>query len=318
MTINSGRLLTKECSRDIVHRWEHNPLIGIKDLDFNCADIHNAGVVYFKGEVLLLVTIEYLTGHRGIHLARPTPDGHYEVEHKPFLKQSGQYKYLCHESKGVLDGRVTFLEGLYYILYNAFGDYGYRLGLARTKDFEKVERMGFISEPDTKAGVLFPAKIKDRYTRLERPGDGSIWVTYSDDLLHWGGSEIVISSRGGFWDESRIGAGAIPIEIDEGWLVLYYGVKETSGGPIYRIGAVILDKQEPTKIVGRTNIPILSPRLNYERIGDVPNLVFPSGALVDEKGNLKIFYGAANSCICFGTTTIKDVVDNCFESQVEY
>jgi predicted GH43/DUF377 family glycosyl hydrolase len=318
MTGNSARLLTKECSRDIVKRWGHNPLIGIKDLDFNCADIHNAGVVHFQSEVLLLVTIEYLTGHRGIHLARPTSDGHYKVESEPFLKQSGHIKHLRHESKGVLDGRVTFLDGVYYIMYNAFGDYGYRLAIARTEDFRKIERMGFISEPDTKAGVLFPEKIKGRYTRLERPGDGSIWVTYSDDLLHWGGSKLVISPRGGFWDESRIGAGATPIEIEHGWLVLYYGVKETLAGPIYRIGAVILDKQEPTEIVGRTNIPILSPRMNYERIGDVPNLVFPSGALVDENGNLKIFYGAANSCVCVGTTTIEEIVDNCFESKVEY
>ena len=318
MTGNSTRLLVKECSRDIVQRWGRNPLIGIKDLDFNCADIHNAGVVYFQGEVLLLVTIEYLTGHRGIHLARPISDGCYKVQSKPFLKQSGHVKCLCHESKGVLDGRVTFIDDVYYIMYNTFGDYGYRLALARTEDFEKVERMGFISEPDTKAGVLFPAKIKGRYSRLERPNDGSIWVTYSDDLKHWGGSELVISPRGGFWDESRIGAGATPIEIEHGWLVLYYGVKETLAGPIYRIGAVILDKKEPTKIVGRTNIPILSPRMNYERIGDVPNLVFPSGALVDEHGNLKIFYGAANSCVCVGTTTIEEIVDNCFESKVEY
>jgi len=133
---------------------------------------------------------------------------------------------------------VTFLDGVYYILYNAFGNYGYRLELARTEDFRSVERIGLISEPDTKAGVLFPDKIKGRYARLERPGDGSIWITYSNDLLHWGGSELVISPRGGFWDESRIGAGATPMEIDQGWLVLYYGVKEAPAGPIYRIGAV--------------------------------------------------------------------------------
>lgn len=318
MIINSSSLLTKRCGRDIVHRWEQNPLIGINDLDFNCSDIHNAGVVYFQDEVLLLVTIEYLTGHQGIHLARPTSDGIYKVDSKPFLNQSEERKYKRHESRGVLDGRVTFLDGAYYILYNAFGNYGYRLALARTEDFESVERIGLISEPDTKAGVLFPNKIKGRYARLERPSDGSIWLTYSDDLLHWGGSELVISPRGGFWDESRIGAGATPIEIKHGWLVLYYGVKETLGGPIYRIGAVILNREEPTEIVGRTNIPILSPRENYERIGDVPNLVFPTGALADNDGNLKIFYGAANSCVCVGTTTIEKIVENCLESEVEY
>jgi predicted GH43/DUF377 family glycosyl hydrolase len=318
MIMDTSNLLTKQCGRDIVHRWEQNPLIGINDLDFNCSDIRNAGAVDFRGEVLLLVTIEYLTGHQGIHLARPTSDSHYKVESKPFLNQSEEQKYKRHESRGVLDGRVTFLNGIYYILYDAYGDYGYRLALAKTEDFESVERIGLISEPDTKAGVLFPEKLNGRYARLERPCDGSIWVTYSDDLLHWGGSELVISPRGGFWDESRIGAGATPIEIEHGWLVLYYGVKETLAGPIYRIGAVILNRQEPTEIVGRTNIPILSPRENYERIGDVPNLVFPTGALADNDRNLKIFYGAANSCICVGTTTVEKIMENCFESEVEY
>jgi predicted GH43/DUF377 family glycosyl hydrolase len=301
-----------------VHRWEQNPLIDISDLDFNCSDVHNAGVVDFHGEVLLLVTIEHLTGHRAIHLARPTSNGHYKVENKPILNHSDEHKYTRHESRGILDGRVTFLDGVFYILYNAFGDYGYRLALARTKDFKSFERIGLISEPDTKAGVLFPVEINGQYARLERPSDGSIWVSYSVDLLHWGGSELVISPRGGFWDESRIGAGATPIEIDKGWLVLYYGVKDTQSGPIYRIGAVILGRNDPTKIVGRTNIPILSPREKYERIGDVPNLVFPSGAIADNDGNLKIFYGAANSCICVGTTTIDKIIENCFESKVEY
>jgi predicted GH43/DUF377 family glycosyl hydrolase len=318
MTITNGRLLTKKCGRDIVHRWEKNPLIDIKDLDFNCSDIRNAGAVDFNGEVILLVTIEYLTGHQGIHLARPTSDGDYKVQTRPFLSQSDQQKYSRHESRGVLDARVTFLDGIYYILYDVYGDYGYRLAIAKTQNFETVERIGLISEPDTKAGVLFPAKLKGRYARLERPSDRSIWVTYSDDLLHWGGSEIVISPRGGFWDETRIGAGAVPIEIEHGWLVFYYGVKETPAGPIYRIGAVILDRKEPTRIVGRTNIPVLSPRENYERIGDLPNLVFSIGALADSRGNLKIFYGAANSCICLGTTTVDKIVENCFESEVEY
>lgn len=319
MAVRSKEMFTRQHGIDIIHRWEGNPLIDICDLDFKCSDIHNAGVVSFHGEVLLLVTIEYLSGRRSIHLARPTADGHYDVESKPFLSPSEEPKYKRHESRGVLDGRVTFLDDVYYILYNALGDYGFRLALARTEDFRSVERIGLISEPDTKAGVLFGAKIKGRYARLERPRDGSsIWVTYSNDLIYWGGSELVISPREGFWDANRIGAGATPIETDHGWLVFYYGAKDTSSGPIYRIGTVILDKEEPTQIVGRANIPVLSPRENYERIGDVPNLVFPTGALADDNGNLKIFYGAANSCICIGTTTIKKIVDNCVKSKEEY
>ena len=319
MIVRSNSVLTRRRGQDIVHRWEGNPLIDISDLSFKCSDIHNAGVVSFQGQVFLLVTIEYLSGRRSIHLARPTGDGHYDVEREPFLSPSRERKYKRHESRGVQDARVTFLEGVYYILYNALGDYGFRLGLARTEDFQSVERIGLISEPDTKAGTLFPAKIKGRYARLERPRDGSsIWITYSNDLVHWGGSQLVISPREGFWDANRIGTGPPPMEIEQGWLVLYYGAKDTSAGPIYRIGTVILDKQEPTQVVGRADIPILSPREKYERIGDVPNLVFSSGAVLDADGQLKLYYGAADSCICVGTTTIDEIVTNCVESEGEY
>jgi predicted GH43/DUF377 family glycosyl hydrolase len=319
MTARTNRKFARNRRVDIIHRWEGNPLIDICDLDFKCSDIHNAGVVSLAGEVLLLVTIEHLSGRRSIHLARPGANGYYNVESEPFLSPSQEPRYKRHEIRGVLDGRVTFLEGVYYIMYNALGDCGFRLALAKTDDFRSVERIGIISEPDTKAGVLFPAKIKGRYARLERPGEGnSMWVTYSDDLIHWGGSELVISPRGGFWDSNRIGAGAVPTTIEQGWLVFYYGVKDTSSGPIYRIGAVILDKQEPTEVIGRTNIPVLSPREPYERIGDVPNVVFPSGLLADEQGGLKLFYGAADSCICVGTSTIEKIVDHCVESRQEY
>ena len=300
--------------RDIVHRWEGNPLFGISDLSFNCSDILNAGVVTFQENLLLLVTIESLAGQRCVHLAQLGKGGRFEVDSKPFLKPSTDPKFKCHESGGILDARVTFLEGNYYIVYDAFGEHGYRLAMARTKDFKLVERLGLISEPDTKAGALFPEKIGGRYARLERPTQGgSIWITYSDDLTYWGGSEVVIGPRGGYWDSDRVGAGAVPMEIEQGWLLIYYGAKDTSAGPVYRIGAVILDRNDPTKVVGRSGIPILAPRENYERLGDVANLVFSTGAVIDNDEHLHLFYGAADSCICLGTTTVKEIVDVCME-----
>lgn len=319
MVVTRRSRFVKRHNQDIVYRWEGNPLISISDLGFKCADIHNAGAVSFEEEILLLVTLEHLSGQRSIHLARSDTKGYYQVEEAPFLRPSSDSKYKQHELHGVLDGRVTFLEGMYYIMYNSLGEHGYRLALAKTKDFRSVEKIGLISEPDTKAGTLFPARIKGRYARLERTGcDNSIWITYSDDLIYWGSSELVISPREGFWDSDRIGAGAPPFEIDQGWLVLYYGAKETSAGPIFKIGTVILDKEEPSRVIGRSNIPILSPRGNYERIGDVPNVVFTTGAIVDSNGYLDIFYGASNSCICVGTTTVEEIIKNCIDSKEEY
>lgn len=319
MAISIPNILTKRRSRDIVSRWEGNPLIHINSLSFPCADIHNTAVVMFNDKVYLLVTIEHLSGLRCIHLATPTANGYFKVHQKPLLSPSDESEYSRHRTGGVMDARITVLDGVYYIMYTALGEHGYRLGLAKTNDFKSVERLGIISEPDTKAGILFPARVNGNYARLERPDDGgSIWMSFSPDLIHWGGSELIIRPRGGFWDSDRIGPGATPIEIEQGWLLIYYGVKVTSSGPIFRIGTVILEKDNPTKVVGRANIPILSPRMNYERVGDVPNIVYSNGAVLTEDGTLNIFYGAANSCICIGTTTINEVVANCVDSEHEY
>jgi len=306
-------------SKDLLRRFEGNPVISIDDLDFQCSDVRNAGVTRLGEEVLLLVTVEHLSGVQHLHLARRDGHGAWQVEREPFLSPSEDPRYRQHESAGIMDARVTRLDGVYHIFYLAYGQHGYRLGLARTADFRSVERVGLVSEPDTKGGALFPCKIKGRYARLERPGEGrSIWVAYSDDLVHWGGAEQVISPRDGFWDCSWIGPGAPPLETERGWLAVYYGAKATSAGPIYRLGAVILEREEPTAVVGRTNIPILSPRERYERIGDLSNIVFSTGALLDEDGALTVYYGAADSCICTGTATVEEVVGRCVASKKEF
>lgn len=311
--------MRKKFSYDIVHRWEGNPIITVDDLPFRCIDIYNAGAVKVAGEYILLLTIQCLEGHYLIYSARSS-DGHYfKVNDQPFLSPSQEELYLIHEESGVLDARIVLLESVYYICYDALGHHGYRAGLARTEDFKTAQRIGLISEPDTKSGVLFPMKIKGKYARLERPWEGrSIWISYSEDLEYWGWSEVVISPRGGFWDSDRIGIATPPMKIDQGWLVIYYGVKQTSAGPLFRLGAAILDAENPTGILGRTNIPILSPREDYERIGDVSNLVFSCGAIIEPDDKVKLYYGAANSCICVGTTRIQDIVQACLESEKEF
>ncbi|RKY62790.1 MAG: glycosidase [Candidatus Latescibacterota bacterium] len=304
---------------DIVYRWEGNPIITIEDLSFKCSDICNAGAVKVDGEYMLLVTIQNLEGRYSIYPAKSTDGYHFEVEDEPIMSPAKEEPYKMYEELGVLDARVVPLEGVYYISYDAFGHHGYRLGLARTEDFKTIQRVGLMSEPDTKGGVLFPRRIRGKYARLERPWEGgSIWVTYSDDLEYWGSSEVVMTPRPGFWDSNRIGVATPPIETDQGWLFMYYGVRQTSAGPLFRIGAAILDLEDPSKVLGRTNVPILSPREEYERIGDVPNIVFSCGAIVEPDGEVKLYYGAANSCICMGTTKVQDIITACKESDKEF
>jgi len=304
---------------DIVYRWEGNPIITIEDFSFKCSDIRNAGAVKVDGEYILLVTIQGLEGHYSIYTARSTDGYHFEMDDGPFMAPSREEEFRIYEELGVLDARVVPLDGSYYISYSALGLHGYRLGLARTDNFRTAQRIGLVSEPDTKGGSLFPRKIGGRYVRLERPREGSsIWITYSEDLEYWGWSEVVMTPRAGFWDSDRIGVAVPPMEIDQGWLLIYYGAKQTSAGPLYRLGAAILDSEDPSKVIGRTNIPILSPREEYERIGDVPNIVFSCGAIVEPDDEVKLYYGAANSCICVGTTKVQEIVRICKESAEEF
>ncbi len=304
---------------DIVRRSRGNPIITIEDVSFRVADICTAGAIKLDGDYILLITIQSLEGLAAIYPARSRDGYTFTVSDTPILEPAREGPAAAYTHLGVMDARITCHEGTYYILYDAVGRHGYRLAIARTEDFTTAESLGFISEPDTKGGGLFPKKIKGKFARIERPWHGgSIWLSYSDDLKYWGWSEVVMTPRGGFWDTSRIGVATPPMEIDEGWLIIYYGVKETSAGPLFRLGAAVLDAEDPSVVKFRTNIPILSPREEYERIGDVPNLVFSCGAILERNGEVKLYYGASNSCVCIGTTSVDAILTACQESDKEF
>jgi beta-1,4-mannooligosaccharide/beta-1,4-mannosyl-N-acetylglucosamine phosphorylase len=298
--------------RDIVRRWRGNPIITLENLGFSAGNIKNCSAVKYKDLYILLVDIENHSGHHSIHIAESKDGSKFDVREKPFL----ELRDADTADIGVLDPRVTFLDGKYYIVYTKKDSKGFRLGLAETVDFKSVKYHGSISEPDTKAGTLFPEKINGKFARLDRPSSGGrIWISYSDDLVYWGSNEVVLSPRPGYWDASRIGCSIPPFRIldNSDWLIFYYGVKETSAGPIYRMGAAILDAENPSKVTARSNIPILSPREYYERVGDLNNIIYCGGGIV-EKNTLTIYYGAADSCICKGTVKLKDVIRECIIS----
>jgi beta-1,4-mannooligosaccharide/beta-1,4-mannosyl-N-acetylglucosamine phosphorylase len=197
-------------------------------------------------------------------------------------------------------------------MYTAYSEYGTRIALAKTEDFYHYERIALVSEPGNKDGILFPEKINGEYVRIDRPIGkeiGSMWVSYSKNLVDWGKSELMMTPRPGLWDSYRIGASVPPIRTEHGWLEIYHGVKKTAAGPIYRIGTVMLDLEKPDKVIARSNKPILSPRADYERIGDVGNVTFACGAVVEDSGEIKVYYGAADTCICVATTNFDDLVN---------
>ena len=260
--------------------------------------------------------VEDLTGRSVFALARGDDGHHFEIEPEPVMvpcEKEGCFKE--YEKKGIEDPRITELNGTYYIMYTAVSPYGSLLALAKTTDFTNFERIALVSEPENKDGVLFPAKVNGKYARLDRPvagGLGNIWISYSEDLITWGHSRVVMTIRDDHWDSWRIGASCQPIRTEDGWPVIYHGAKMTAGGPIYRLGAAVLAADDPSKVLCRTAIPILTPREYYERVGDVNNVVFSCGAILEDDGReLKIYYGASDTSICLGLANVNELMQFC-------
>ncbi len=311
------RANTRLVGRDVIHRWEGNPIISLEDIPFSCNTVFNAAAVMHQGQHLLLIRVEDKRGRSIFALARSDDGYRFVVDPEPVMKVSESEPFATYEACGIEDPRITPMDGTYYVMYTAYSHYGPRLALAKTDDFHNFERIALISEPVNKDRALFPKKIRGRYARFDRPSVGSsgnIWISYSEDLINWGGSEVVMTTRSDLWDCSRIGASAPPIETDKGWLEIYHGVKEAAAGPIYRLGVVMLDLENPTIVLGRAAIPILVPREYYERVGDIGNVVFSCGAILDERTReVKVYYGAADTCICVGTAKVDALMERCFE-----
>jgi len=300
---------------DLLQRWEGNPAITMEDIPFRANTVFNGAPIVAEDGVYLLLRIEGQHGYSFFALARSSDGLNFTIDKQPVMLPAQEGLFAPYETKGIEDPRVTILEDTCYVVYTAVGNCGPRIALAKTTDYVNYERIALISEPGNKDGLLFPRKIRGRYARFDRPiglGKGCIWVSYSPDLINWGCSEEVIKPHEGFWDEFRVGASVTPIETDEGWLEIYHGVKMTSAGPIYRIGAVLLDLDYPSKVIKRSSRPILSPRAEYERIGDVGNVCFACGAVLDNEGEMKIYYGAADTSICVATCTLEQILTEAF------
>jgi len=269
--------MAKQYFRDILQRWEGNPILRLEDIPFPASTVFNAGAAKLGDDYLLLLRVEDLSGRSVFALAHSENGYAFEVEPEPVMVSATEEPFRTYERRGIEDPRITFMDGEFYVMYTAVSRYGALLALAKTKDFHNFERVALISEPDNKDGALFPCKFGGRYARFDRPGangGSSMWISYSDDLIHWGDARVVMSTRPGMWDSDRIGACVPPIRTEEGWLEIYHGVKSVSAGPIYRLGCAMFDLENPARLIARATTPILAPREIYERTGDVDNVVF--------------------------------------------
>ncbi|MCB9938003.1 MAG: glycoside hydrolase family 130 protein [Planctomycetaceae bacterium] len=302
-------------THEIVKRYSGNPILTKADIPYPVETVHNAAVVKYGDEYIMLFRSHLRTGRSIIGLARSSDGFRFKSDPEPFLTPAQTGLFAAYEEFGVEDPRITKVEDEYLITYSAYSRNGVRIALAKTKDFNQIERVSLITQADYRNTVIFPEKFNGLYARLDRPhseiSPWSIWITFSPDLRFWGESQLVMKPVPYHWDEMKIGPGAPPIKTEQGWLSIYHGVFQTMDGSVYRLGVALHDLHDPAKIIGVGDSWILQPEDSWEITGYVHNVVFSCGAVPEPDGTVKIYWGGADTVMCVGEAKIAELVDLC-------
>jgi predicted GH43/DUF377 family glycosyl hydrolase len=309
----------------ILKRYPQNPILRLEDYP-GVAQLYNPAPAQVGDETILLVSVVDHAATRGFgrdvgqtRVARSKDGINFELSQDNFIdcQATGMPWDLYHH---FIDNRITKIDDMFYIVTPVMvKGYDAPVGmLGRTKDFTEYERMAVITAPKNRGASIFPQKINGQYWKLDRPGggdggNGDIWISSSPDLIHWGNFQPLIAAGYRYWNTQKIGP-TPPIWTPDGWLEIMHGVFTPAGGTYYFVGALLLDLDEPWKIIGKTNSWILAPKEDYERSGNCDNTVFPCGALGDwEKDELRLYYGATDDKICLATGSMKELVQACKE-----
>lgn len=296
--------------KGVLWRSKLNPIIP-RDLLPTSNSIFNSAVVPFKDGYAGVFRCDDWRREMRIHAGFSRDGVNWDINPEPI-----EFKCDIPEVKDfeyAYDPRVVEIDGRYYVTW-CNGFHGPTIGVAYTDDFKEFHQLENAFLPFNRNGVLFPRKINGKYAMLSRPSDGGhtpfgdIFYSESPDMTYWGKHRHVMSPRGS-WQSTKIGAGPVPIETDEGWLVFYHGVLTSCNGYVYHFGAALLDLDEPWKVLARTEPYLLSPQEIYECVGDVPNVVFPCAALADaDTGRIAIYYGAADTVTCLAYGDVSEIV----------
>lgn len=300
-----------EGCHEVVWRSERNPIIP-RNATPTSNSIFNSAVVPHNGEFAGVFRCDNTAREMQLHTGRSKDGITWEIE-------PDTIQFICDNeeiSRFVYgyDPRVCWIEDRYYVTWCNWY-HGPTIGVAYTYDFEKYYQLENAYVPFNRNGVMFPRKINGKYAMLNRPSDnghtpfGDIFYSESPDMCHWGCHRYVMGTAGG-WQSTKIGAGPVPIETTEGWLMIYHGVLTSCNGFVYSAGATLLDIDKPWKVIYRTKPYILSPQRIYECVGDVPNVAFPVAAVCDAPtGRLALYYGAADTVVCLAFAQVDELIE---------
>lgn len=302
-------------TNELFERIGDGPILTPQEWPYRAHTIFNAAATRDRdGMYLLLCRVEDYRGHSHLCVAQ-SKDGYgdWQIDKSPTLEPEPES--YPEEVWGIEDPRITYLPALekFAIAYTSFSYGGPGVSVALTKDFRHFERHGVVMPPDDKDAALFPCQFDDRWLMIHRPSTrqgGHIWLSYSPDLTHWGHHRMIIEAReGAWWDAWKIGLGPPPIETKEGWLLIYHGVRTTASGAIYRLGLALLDLERPHICIRRGSTWVFGPEREYEKFGDVGNVVFPCGTILEPDGDtLLMYYGCADTSIGLARASIKQLL----------
>ena len=304
---------------------EDIPEINVKLRDVT--SVFNPGAIKIDDTYHLMLRVQN-RGRRTFFIMAKSNNGYdFTVENKVInFEGIEKIKDTIHH---LYDPRLTKIDNIYYVMFAMEMEKSTQLGIAQTKDFESFQFMDIVTKQDTRNGVLFPEKVNGKYLRFERPNnhqiDGgpltgnSICLSESTDLIKW---EMVAKVAEGtrYWDE-LIGSGPPPIKTRKGWLHIYHGIA-MHYAPIYQVGVMLHDLNDPSKVISRGTQCILEPRETFELVGQVPNVIFPQGLIVEEyddegfakeDSEVKLYYGAADTSVGLATSTIGRLIEQSFE-----
>ena len=274
---------------EIMEFDEHDPDLSLKD---------TRGVVY-RGK-------DYLSSISHLRLARSIDGINFTVEPAPFIHPCSS-----DEEYGTEDARIVCIDGTYYINYTVISTDSWCTALATTTDFKEYKKKGIIFHPENKDVSIFPEKINNKYHALHRPnnsgfGKASIWYAQSPDLLHWGNYKCIARPRDMIYESMKIGGGSAPIKTDKGWLCIYHAKGENSR---YSLFAMLLDIEQPWKVIKRGKTPLLEPEYKYETTGFFGNVLFTNGMVIKD-GQLFMYYGSCDETTCLAVSSVEQILSS--------
>lgn len=315
----------------IAHRHPNNPILSSEQMPYPSRLVYNPGVTKYRDRYVMVLRNDFgfdemlqKAPHFQLGLAYSDDGINWDVQPEAILEPDDP------EVMSNYDARITVLEDRCYITYTQHTRHGYRATIAVTEDFKSFEILDR-TVPDNRNVVLFPEKIDGRYLRLERPfpiysrdrvDQFDIWFSESPDLIYWGKSDLLLPLEKVAYANEKLGAGPPPIKTSEGWLQIFHAVDtdltrgkhgwEEKWQKRYVAGVMLLDLANPRKVVAIASQPLLVPEAPYEIGGGFRNnVVFPTGAILEDSGEVMIYYGAADTVIGLATARLDDLIEFC-------